>query len=113
MIFNGQHLPEEFLANRRKRREVFRSESGQKVLFNMLTDAGCFKPIKTVDEMYSRNLAIKWADEIGLFDENRIRAYIKWFMETDIDQLEKEEQAAIDDDSGLQFGNKDVPPYVL
>ena len=112
MIFKGQYIPKEVLDARKRRRRVFRSVEGQNELFNMLTDAGCFKTIKTIDEMYSRNLAIKWADELGLFDEQRIRDYIKWFMESDIDSMERREQECVENDTGMQFGNNDIPPYI-
>ena len=118
MIYSTRPANQKVINHRKEIRTVYRSEEGQKVLFNLLHDMGAFRVIHQPEEFAMRNMAIQIMTELGMLDENRVRLFIKQFMESDIETLEKEDlskagQESIDeipenDDFGI-FGG-DIPP---
>lgn len=93
MIYKTKPVNEKVIEHRRRVRSVFRSEEGQKVLFNLFHDMGLFRVIHEPEELAMRNQAIMVATELGLLDENRVRLFLKQFLESEIETLEKEDWA--------------------
>lgn len=72
-------LNEEAIKHRERVRNVYKSEDGQKELFNLILDCGI---LEVIDEsrLATRNYAIKKLEEIGILDENVIRGFLKSYF---------------------------------
>ena len=116
MIYRSNPANGKVIAHRKEIRSVYRSEEGQKVLFNLLHDMGAFRVIHQPEELAMRNMAIQIMSELGMLDENRIRMFIRQFLGSDIETLEREDLSKVSEETpeNSDFGifGDDVPPIV-
>lgn len=79
MILDSYNFEQAQVDYRERKLELYRTEEGEKELFNLLSDLGLFKAI-TPEAVNLRNYAIGRLEVLGLLDESKLRKGLNYML---------------------------------